>query len=434
MRRRLSNRRASVQGTRPISDIVVDLEFHALANLFPLIEGADFDALVDDIRAHGVREPIWTLDGKILDGRNRYLASRSAGVVCPVRTYEGNDPAAFVVSLNLARRHLDEVQRAMIAAKLATMHQGARTDLSPIGETSQAAAAKLLNVGKRSVERAARVRDKATPELLEAVEQGGIAISVAADLAAEPVERQHDILSALQRDADGKLSPEAKKALTPVVRELRAEKMAALKTNREAKHRAIHAAATGKMVLDQPGPFSLIYADPPWKFEVYSELGMAHSPDMHYPTLSYGEIADFRVAGLSIPEIAHKDAALLLWCTSGNIPAAIEIMKAWGFEFSASAVWDKQKIALGYVFRNQHEVLLYGVRGNMPAPQYKPPSVFKYQRGAHSAKPPEIRGIIEQMFPDFDETTRLELFARGDKVPGWTVYGLEATAMMEAAQ
>jgi N6-adenosine-specific RNA methylase IME4 len=106
-------------------------------------------------------------------------------------------------------------------------------------------------------------------------------------------------------------------------------------------------------------------------------------------------------------------------------------MAGWGFEYKVSAVWVKTKAdgnpctGLGFVFRNAHELLLYGTRGNMPGPQYNPPSVFFYQRGEHSAKPPEIRKEIEKMFPDFDETTRLELFAR-DKIVGWTTYGFEA--------
>src|SRR4051794_1814510 len=95
-------------------------DFHPLADIFPLMEGADCEELVADVRAHGVREP-WLYQGEILDGRNRYLAAIAAGVPCPTRIYEGDDPVGFVISLNLKRRHLDTSQRAMIAAKLANM-------------------------------------------------------------------------------------------------------------------------------------------------------------------------------------------------------------------------------------------------------------------------------------------------------------------------
>jgi N6-adenosine-specific RNA methylase IME4 len=217
------------------------------------------------------------------------------------------------------------------------------------------------------------------------------------------------------------------------------------KENRERKHRAIAdaAMATGTRAplivvaskLNEPppdvdiakgiGPFPLIYADPPWKFEVYSDKGLERTPDQHYPTLTDEEIKNFLVQGKTIGEIAHKDAALLLWCTSSNVHRALEIMKCWGFEYKTQAVWDKIRSGLGLVFRNQHEVLLYGTRGGMPGPQHQPPSVFRIERGSHSAKPPEVREAIERMYPDFDAATRLELFARG-AAKGWTSYGYEA--------
>lgn len=199
------------------------------------------------------------------------------------------------------------------------------------------------------------------------------------------------------------------------------------KASREAKHREIRTAATAKAIPDSFGPFPLIYADPPWAFEIYSEKGLERTPDQHYPTLSPQEIKDFRIGKLklTIPEIAHRDAALLLWCTSSNLPLALEVMAAWDFTFKSSAVWVKDKSGLGLVFRNQHELLLYGTRGNMPGPQYQPRSVFPYPRGRHSAKPPEIRAEIEKMYPDFDASSRLELFAR-DQSQGWTVYGYES--------
>jgi N6-adenosine-specific RNA methylase IME4 len=193
--------------------------------------------------------------------------------------------------------------------------------------------------------------------------------------------------------------------------------------SRRAKHRDI---ARRARLADEPlGPFPLIYADPPWRFEVYSDKGLERTPDQHYPTLSDDEIKAFKVVDKRIDEIADRNAALFLWCTSSNIRRAFEIMAAWDFEFKTSAVWDKETTGLGLVFRNQHEVLLYGTRGDMPGPQYQPPSVFRYPVGEHSAKPPEVRAAIERMYPDFDAQTRLELFGRGD-IPGWTVYGYEA--------
>ena len=126
---------------------------HPAANLFPLIEGADFDRLAVDISSRGQIEPITLMpDGAILDGRNRWRACEALGKLPITRIYEGDDPVGHVLALNLHRRHLNESQRAMVAVKLADMDRGANQH-SPIGETSQQAAADLLNVGKRSVER-----------------------------------------------------------------------------------------------------------------------------------------------------------------------------------------------------------------------------------------------------------------------------------------
>ena len=96
------------------------LSFHPLANRFPLIEGAEFDALVENIKVHGLKEPITIYQEKILDGRNRELACIKAGVKGHYTPFQGTDAdaAAFVFSKNFHRRHLNAEQRTKILIQI----------------------------------------------------------------------------------------------------------------------------------------------------------------------------------------------------------------------------------------------------------------------------------------------------------------------------
>jgi N6-adenosine-specific RNA methylase IME4 len=205
------------------------------------------------------------------------------------------------------------------------------------------------------------------------------------------------------------------------------------KYTREQRHQAIRDAAKRAKTDPLLGPYLLLYADPPWPFETFSEKGLGSSPVMHYPVLSFKKIENFKIKGKPISEIAAKNAALYMWCTSSNIEHAIAAMKAWDFKYKTQAAWIKNRTGMGYVFLNQHELLLYGTRGNkMPAPQFIRSSVFDgirdeaFRCGPHSEKPAEVRNILEKMYPDFDKSTRLELFARGKSPEGWTFFGDQA--------
>lgn len=148
---------------------------HPMAELLPMLEGAEFAALVADIKEHGLKEPLaLTPDGLLLDGRNRYRACLEAGVEPETVVFAG-DPLAFVVSKNIVRRHLNESQRAMFAAKLAQWKLGDNQYTkqgAQICAPTQPDAAAMLNVSRRSVQSAAAVRREAPPELVEAVERG----------------------------------------------------------------------------------------------------------------------------------------------------------------------------------------------------------------------------------------------------------------------
>jgi hypothetical protein len=96
------------------------LEFHHLADAFPLMEGPEFKEFVADIKAHGLREPITMFEGKILEGRNRYRACLRLKIEPRFEQFEGDGAAAaaFVMSRNIHRRHLTPKQKREAAAKL----------------------------------------------------------------------------------------------------------------------------------------------------------------------------------------------------------------------------------------------------------------------------------------------------------------------------
>lgn len=182
------------------------VDVHPAATLFPLIDGTEFAALVDDIREHGQRESIvFTPDGQLLDGRNRLRACVAVGIT-PTSRVETTDPWAFVVSANVHRRHLSESQRAMIAARIA--HQrpgGARGPMiennasieAVVPPMSQAQAAGLLNVSRSSVQRAREVLARGSADLQAAIEAGQVTVGLSERILDLPGDGQARALAAL---------------------------------------------------------------------------------------------------------------------------------------------------------------------------------------------------------------------------------------------
>jgi hypothetical protein len=97
-----------------------EYSFHPISNMFPLLEGGEFAALVEDIRAHGLQQEITLYEEQILDGRNRYRACAEAGVEPHYREFIGShaDAVAYVISANIHRRHLNAEQRRELIEKL----------------------------------------------------------------------------------------------------------------------------------------------------------------------------------------------------------------------------------------------------------------------------------------------------------------------------
>ncbi len=159
------------------------MKIHKLAKLFPEITGEDFKALVKDIKTRGLRQPITTLDGKILDGANRYRACIAADIEPRFEDFTGDNPLAFVVSQNLTRRHLTDDQRAAIAAEIATATAGGdrgHVDNSSISKsgTTVEQAADVFKVHPKQVRRAKRVRTE-SPAAFKKVKAGKLSLNAA---------------------------------------------------------------------------------------------------------------------------------------------------------------------------------------------------------------------------------------------------------------
>jgi hypothetical protein len=189
------------------------LEFHLLAEIFPVVAEHLLEALGKDVAARGLLEEIVLCDSKILDGRCRYLACQRAGVAPKFREYVGDDPLGFVISQNVHRRHLTTVQRVIAAARAATLPVGVNQTSQglPIGK-----AAKIFQVSERHIARAKAILRHGAVELIKAVESGTVALSHAAELCQLPHEAQ---ITALRDLGEHKRHPRQKKKPAGVAKE-----------------------------------------------------------------------------------------------------------------------------------------------------------------------------------------------------------------------
>ena len=127
------------------------------------------------------------------------------------------------------------------------------------------------------------------------------------------------------------------------------------------------------------------------------------------------------ICGLDVP--SSDNCVLFMWATAPKLREAFQVIDAWGFTYKTHAIWDKQKVGMGYWFRGQHELLMVATKGKSspPSESKRVSSVMSYPRGKHSKKPQEVYELIESMFPN---SRRVELFARNER-DGWAKWGNE---------
>lgn len=359
------------------------LKVHPAAEIFPMLNAEELEALALDIKANGLQQPIVMWEGLLLDGRNRLAACAICGVVPSFKQYEGNSPVTFVISANIKRRQLDASQRACVAVELEPMFaveaekrlhlakgRGIKgvADLRQVNQAKASEqAAEVVSVSPRMVQYAKEIKVK-NPEAFERIKAGTIKVS-------------------------------------EVQQEMKKEKREGyLKSQRQAIESGGVAPVTGL--------FDVIVCDPPWAY------GREYDPDGSRVSSPYPEMKQSDLLKIKIP--SSKNCVLFMWTTHAFIWDAKELLDEYGFEYKANLVWNKQKMGMGAWLRMQCEFCLIGIKGNPLWDNKTHRDIIEEPRREHSRKPESFYKLVEEITIG----TRLEFFSRKSR-RGWSVYGNE---------
>jgi N6-adenosine-specific RNA methylase IME4 len=173
--------------------------------------------------------------------------------------------------------------------------------------------------------------------------------------------------------------------------------------------------------------YDVIVADPPWKYDRWSETNQSKGAADHYETMDTAAIA-----ALPVGHLARGDCVLLLWACGCMLPQALDVMRAWGFVYKSEIVWRKvfpsgsPRMGTGYRVRTMHEPLLLGTIGR---PEHGAlPSLMSGIAREHSRKPDEVYREIELRTP---RANRCDLFARESRY-GFDTWG-DQVGLFDAA-
>ena len=194
-----------------------------------------------------------------------------------------------------------------------------------------------------------------------------------------------------------------------------------------------HAGAPWTFAGLEPGKYGAILADPPWGFQCWD--------GQDKKVASRGSVAPYQtmdmeaIGALPVSDLAAPDCALFMWVVWPTLPEAIEVIRAWGFEYKTCGfTWMKANqyklfaleedvyMGLGYWTRANSEVCLLATRGK---PKRKDSGVRQgiiEPRREHSRKPDCVHERIERLVAG----PYCELFARKSTRPGWDFWGAES--------
>lgn len=391
-----------------------------------MLDEARLAELAESIKQNGVRHPIVLCEGMVLDGRNRYVACTRLGITPPTETFTG-DPWAYAWDANGQRRDLKTDQRYLIWKTTTEKSQewiAARAEAQRLANEKRAEAARVQH--EASNPRAGEQKPKPAPPPVVRVEPvSGAATDSGTTRTTQQTKQEPARTSTAKADASktNRGTVERMDSLSKARPELAEKVMKGEISGAEALR--IKKKDEVKTVIPIAGKYKVVYADPPWKYgDQRHELETATGAEHHYPTMDLSAIC-----AIPIREHIEDDAVLFIWATSPLLEQCFEVIRAWGFKYKASFVWDKVRHNLGHYNSVRHEFLLVCTRGSclpdneLPDGEKLHDSVIEIERTAkHSQKPAYFRELIDRLYC---RGNRIELFCR-EPAPGWAVWGNEA--------
>jgi len=376
---------------------------HEFRDLIPRLSQEEKKQLEDNILKDGIRDDLILWNDILLDGHNRYEIAEKHGLRYKTKQIELKDEKQakeWIILNQFGRRNLNNYSRAELAlelkglfavkAKENSMKSGGdrKSDnyksglenspksINPIDTRKEVSV--IAEVSDNTIARVEKIKKHAEPEVIERLKSGEVSIN-------------------------------------QVYQQVRKEE--------SKKKKAEQLFQTQKELKPTEKKYRVIYADPPWKYgeEQHVDMGNVQTTVLgsHYPSMSIQELSD-----LPVKNITTDNAVLFLWVTSPLLEECFPMIKAWGFKYKTSMVWDKIKHNVGNYVSVRHEFLLICTKGACtPDVRKLFDSVQSIERTEHSKKPEEFRTIIETIYT---EGNKVELFRRGDAPEGWDTWGNEA--------
>lgn len=370
--------------------IGIEKEFKTL---IPPLTPEEKNQLEQNIVADGCRDPLVVWGGILVDGHNRYEICTRLNIPFTTKEMPFEDRShatEWIIKNQFGRRNLVPYVRTQLALKLESEYAArAKENKTISGEIYGRGGEKVPQISAKPI--------NPIDTRKEIAKIAGVS---------------HDTVAKVKK-IESFATAETKASLaTGEISINQAHKEIVKRENRVERVQKIAEISQGNVELKTDKTYPVIYADPPWRYDYAASENRAI--ENQYPTMTLEDIC-----ALEIP--ATQDSVLFLWVTSPKLEEGLRVIREWGFTYRTCAVWDKQKMGMGYYFRQQHELLLVATKGSIPAPEpaNRPRSVISVPYDGHSSKPAEVAEMIEDMYPELD---KLEMFCREPRA-GWSVWG-----------